>query len=176
LKRPNYTQNAMKRPPKEEAKQVAPPSVPTESDWGDYKSDLDQNHAHSGFAGRTNVETQPLFRENPIEMTDELRWMPEIPFRYYMLGFRDFVMGQDFGFLNAPDAASCFLGLVLEKLEKYPQHILPIMSDLLPALDYVGQHQARFEASAGIYGNFREKLSRIKRLYAAQSGSQSSIK
>jgi len=38
-------------------------------------------------------------------------------------------MGKDFGSLNAPDAASCFLGLVLEKLEKQPQ---PIVHQPLP--------------------------------------------
>jgi len=79
-------------------------------------------------------------------------------------------MGKDFGFLNAPDAASCFLGLVLGKLEEYPRHIVPIMPDLLPALDYVGPNQARFEAQESIYGIFLEKLSRIKTLYEASSG------
>ena len=171
MKNRHYAQNLMKHSLKKKRKRVTPPTVPTESDWGDYKSDLDQNHAHSVFAGRTNLEMQPFFRKNPIEMTDELRWMPEVPFRYYMFGFRDFVMGKDFGLLDAPDAASCFLGLVLEKLEKHPQHIVPIVPDLLPALDYVGHQQARFEAQESIYGNFLEKLSRIKTLYEAQSGS-----
>ena len=114
---------------------------------------------------------QPFFQRNPIERTDELRWMPDVPFRYYMLGFRDFVMGKKFGFLNASDAASCFLGLVSEKLEKHPQHIVPIMPDLVAALEYVAHHQAAFEAKESIYGNFLEKLSRIKALYEAHGGS-----
>jgi hypothetical protein len=146
-------------------------SVPSEEDWGDYKADLDQKHAHSVFAGRTNAEMQPFFRRNPVEMTDELRWMPEVPFRFYMLGFRDFVMARNYGFLNASDAASCFLGLVLEKLEQHPQHIVAIMPDLLPALEYVGRNQASFQAEESIYGNFLEKLSNIKAMYAARSGS-----
>ena len=70
--------------------------IPTEADWGDYSSDLDQKHAHDLFAGHTNQEMQPYFRRSVIERTDELRWMPEIPIRYYMLGFRDFVMARDF--------------------------------------------------------------------------------
>jgi hypothetical protein len=49
---------------------------------------------------------------------DELRWTPEVPFRYHVLGYRDFVMGKQFDFQDSADAASCFLGLVLEKLEK----------------------------------------------------------
>ena len=146
-------------------------SVPSQEDWGNYKADLDQKHAHSVFAGRTNAEMQPFFRLNPIERTEELKWMPEVPFRFYMLGFRDFVMAKNFGFLNASDTASCFLGLVLEKLDKHPQHIIPIMPDLLPTLEYVGQNQALFEAAESIYGSFLEKLSRIKALYAAHKAS-----
>lgn len=146
-------------------------SVPSESDWEDYKADLDQKHAHSVFAGRTNIEMQPFFRLNPIERTEELRWMPETPFRYYILGFRDFVMGKEFGFLNASDAASCFLSLVSEKLEKHPQQIVPIMPDLLPALEYVAHHQTEFDAKERIYGNFLEKLSRIKALYEVHDDS-----
>ena len=138
--------------------------IPREEDWGDYNADLDQKHAHSVFAGRTNEQMQPFFRRNPIEMTDELRWMPEVPFRYYMLGFRDFVMARDFDFLDGSDAASCFLTLVLEKLERQPRHVLPIMPELLSALEFVANNQALFNADESIYGNFREKLARIREL------------
>ena len=140
--------------------------VPTEADWGDYKSDLDQNHAHSVFAGRTNEEMQPFFRRNPIGLTDDLRWMPEIPFRYYILGFRDVVMARQFDFREGSDAASCFLGLVLEKLERNPRLIAPVMPELMAAVEYVAHNQNLFEADERIYGIFEEKLSSIKRLYA----------
>jgi hypothetical protein len=113
--------------------------IPKEEDWGNYQSDLDQDYAHNLFSGRTNAEMQPHFRRNPIERTSELRFMPEVPFRYYMLGFRDFVMAGDFEDLWASDAASCFLGLVAEKLEKDPRHIMPIMPDLLPAIEHVAR-------------------------------------
>jgi hypothetical protein len=142
------------------------PSVPTEEDWGDYSSDLDQNHAHSVFAGRTNQEMQPFFRRNPIMMTDELRWVPDVPFRYYMLGFRDFVMAGEFDVPYASDAASCFLGLVLEKLENHPLVIAPIMPKLLSAVEYVARNQKLFDADEEIYGSFLEKLSRVQAIYA----------
>ena len=64
------------------------------------------------------------------------------------------------------DAASCFLRLVLHKLEQQPKHIIPIMPDLLPALHYVAQNQSSFEASENIYGKFPEMLARIQTLYA----------
>jgi hypothetical protein len=144
---------------------VKPLPVPTEKDWGDYRLDLDQKHAHDVFAGHTNEQMQRFFRQNPIEMTDELRWMPDVPFRYYLLGFRDFIMAKDFGFLNGSDAASCFLGLVLEKLEKQSRLIVPIMPELLPTIEHVARNQSLFEAAPNVYGNFIEKLGRIRALY-----------
>jgi hypothetical protein len=143
-------------------------SVPTEKDWGNYLADLDEKHAHSVFSGRTNEEAQGIFKRNPIEGADGLRWMPEIPFRYYILGFRDAVIAPDFGRLYLSDAASCFLGLIAEKLERHPRTILPIMPELLPAAEYVAKNQVKFEAEERIYGNFTQKLAHIQNLYSAQ--------
>src|ERR1700693_1850418 len=140
--------------------------VPTEAEWGDYQADLDQEDSHDLFGGHTNEEMQPHFYRNVIERTDELRWMPIIPFRYYMLGFRDFVMAGNFDGLRSSDAASCFLGLVEEKLEKQHEFILPIMSELLPAVRHVGRNQSAFNADEDIYGSFQEKLKRIEALYS----------
>jgi hypothetical protein len=95
-----------------------------------------------------------------------LRWMPEVPFRYYMLGFRDFVMAGKFARLENSDAANCFLSLIEEKLETHPGYILPIMPELLPAIRHVGQNQASFDADENIYGRFREKLGRIETIYS----------
>lgn len=141
-------------------------SVPTEADWGDYQAELDQKYAHDLFAGHTSEEMQPHFSQCVIERSAELWFMPKIPFRYYMLGFRDFVMAGKFANFDAPDAASCFLRLVEEKLERQPDHIFPIMADLLLAIRYVGQNQSRFDATGSIYGNFREKLLKIETKYA----------
>jgi len=141
-----------------------PTSVPTEKDWGNYNADLDQRHAHSVFAGRTNNEMRAFSRRNVIEMTDGLRWMPEVPFRYYMLGFRDFVLARDFERLGAASATSCFLALVLEKLERQPPHIFRLMPELLPTAEFVARNQSLFEADEKIYGNFLEKLQKIKKL------------
>jgi hypothetical protein len=139
-------------------------TVPTEEEWGDYQADLDQKYAHDLFAGHTNDEMQPHFYRNVIERTDELRWMPEVPFRYYMLGFRDFVMAGKFAHLENSDAASCFLSLIEEKLQRHPSYILPIMPELLPAIRRIAMNQASYEASESIYGSFQEQLKRIEAL------------
>jgi hypothetical protein len=140
-------------------------SVPTEEEWGDYQADLDQEYAHDLFAGHTNEEMLPHFYRNVIERASELQFMPEVPFRYYMLGFRDFVMAGKFAHLEDSNAASCFLRLIEEKLENHPDQILTIMPELLPAIRHVRQNQISFHADEKIYGNFREKLDRIEAMY-----------
>jgi len=145
-------------------------SIPTEADWGDYRSDLDQEWAHRKFAGKSNDEMQQHFREIPIEAAGDLRFMPEIPFRYYMLGFRDCVMSGGFEPCHGSDAASCFLHLVVEKLESQPRHIVPIMPELLSAVEYVAHNQAAFDAEESIYGSFLEILKQIQALYSARAG------
>ena len=141
-------------------------SIPTEPDWGDYRSDLDQEWAHRKFAGKSNDEMQQHFREIPIEAASDLRFMPEIPFRYYMLGFRDCLMSGGFEPCNNSDAASCFLHLVTEKLETQPRYILPIMPELIPAVEHIAHNQATFDADESIYGSFLEILKQIQELYA----------
>ena len=83
-------------------------------------------------------------------------------------------MKKDFEFLSASDAASCFLSLVLEKLERQPQDIIPVMPELLPAVEYVAENQAEFDAEESIYGDFREELKRIKTILAARETTRSS--
>jgi hypothetical protein len=146
--------------------------VPTEEDWGDYRRDLDQEWAHRQFAGRTNAEMLPEFDRNVLERAEDLHWMPAIPFRYYMLGFRDYILAGEFAESFASDAASCFLRLVQVLLETEPTKIAPIMPELLPTLRYVGGNQALFDAEEEIYGSFREVLARIESL-SASSGKRS---
>ena len=137
-------------------------SIPTEADWGDYRSDLDQESAHGVFAGKSNDEMQQYFRDIPVEAASDLRFMPEIPFRYYMLGFRDCVTSGGFEPYNNSDAASCFLHLVTEKLETQPRCIIPIMPELIPAVEHIAHNQATFDADESIYGNFLETLKQIR--------------
>lgn len=144
--------------------------VPTEKDWGDYHSDLDQEYAHRVFGGRTNEEMQPHFRANVIERAGDLRFMPEIPFRYYVIGFRDFVMAGHFEYEGA-DAASCFLRLVLKKLEQEPEYIAPIMPELLETVEHVARNQSAFDADIDIYGDFLDLAAQICALNAARLGS-----
>lgn len=143
----------------------APDKVPTEADWGDYRADLDAKSAHDQFVGRTNERMQCYIRGAPLAAAEDLHFMPEVPFRYYLLGYRDYVMAGNFLKYDAPNAASAFIGLVLHKLEKQPRYIVPVMPELLSAVEHVARNQAAFGADESIYGNFMEMLKRIQVLY-----------
>jgi len=139
--------------------------VPTEADWGDYTADLDQEYAHRVFAGKTVDEAQADFRENVIERTDELRFMPAVPFQYYVMGLRDFVLRGPFDGVDAPSAAGCFLSLVAEKLRDQPDRILPVMPELMPAVEHLAAHQADYDADPEIFGDFSETFQAIRDRY-----------
>jgi len=140
--------------------------IPTEADWGAYQNDVDQKWAHDQYCGRSNGEMQHYFRNSPIEAASDLQFMPEVPFRYYVIGYRDFVVSGSIERLNASDAASCFLNLVAHKLERQPRYVVPVIPELLGALRQVAQNQAGFHADENIYGSFLERLQRIETLYA----------
>lgn len=121
--------------------------VPSEQDWGDYNSDLDQEYAHKTFAGMPLDGAVHLFARNVIERTSDLQFMPLIPFQYYIFAFRDYVLSKDALLNDLPsDTASCFLGLILLKLRESPSSIVPVMEELIPAIEYVATNQALFDA------------------------------
>ena len=107
----------------------------------------------------------PLFRQGALTLFDELLFMPAVPFRYYALAFRNYVLAGVFPELEASDAANSFLSLILARLQRNPDEMRPVMPELLPAAEYVAANQERFEASAEIYGSFPAKLERIRSLY-----------
>ena len=90
--------------------------------------------------------------------------MPKKPFQYYVFGFRDFVIQQNFGICESSDAASSFLNLILYKLEKQPDFILPVIEKLFPDIEFIADNQVLYDADEDIYGNFQEKFANIKKL------------
>lgn len=137
--------------------------IPSEKDWAGCDKEPESRYAYRIFLGKTNEEMQESFRENVLERVEDLRWMPAKPFRYYMIGFRDYVMSGEFGFYDEADASCCFLELIIQKLEGHPDHILPILPDLMDAAEYVGTHQQEYDADEDIYGSYPQKLSTIKK-------------
>jgi hypothetical protein len=151
--------------------------IPTDADWADWPDaairplDLDEQYARDKFAGKSFEEAVQMFEENVLTRSEDVSYMPPVPFRYYMLAFKAWVLlvvekAEDV-FSDAPDAASSFLRLIELMLEHAPDSIGPIMPELLPAVDFVEANQERYDADKDIYGDFRERAQRIRERWAA---------
>lgn len=139
--------------------------VPGSDEWGPDSGDLDVEYARQIFFGKSAQQMVPLFARNVLERVDEIRFMPDACFAYYMLALRDYVLLDPTRASEmAPDAASSFIGLTAEKLAQHRALIQPLMAELLPALEYLVRHQAEYGADVDIYGDFGERVAEIKRL------------
>lgn len=144
---------------------------PTKADWGSASGefgDMDVEYAFDKFAGKPYEEAMRLFETTDLlSRVENLSFMPAVPFRYYILVYRDYVVSRrpfelNFGF-DAPTAASTFLGLILEKLERQPEDIRPVLKELLPAAQDVSRRQAEYDADEDIYGRFPDIWATIQR-------------
>lgn len=153
--------------------------IPTEKDrleWPDDAQrglDLDEAYAREQFAGKSFEDALAMFRERDVLMcSEDISYMPPVPFRYYMIVFKEYVLElgkrdvEERDLVDDPwGAASSFLQLIERKLRSEINVIAPIMGDLLPAAEFVAMNQGRYFATTDIYGDFREQFARIKTLW-----------
>jgi hypothetical protein len=57
---------------------------PSEKDWGNRQSDLDEVTAHQRFFGKSIAEIEQQFATDPMAVLSGFRFMPPIPFRYFL--------------------------------------------------------------------------------------------
>ncbi|MBL0187002.1 MAG: hypothetical protein IPP97_14805 [Candidatus Obscuribacter sp.] len=157
-------------------------SIPTEDDWKWPENQCPYYHrdvewAHDKFAGKSIEQVEDYFFESVLSASEDISYMPKIPFQFYIFAYTRYLLdkrtfGEDYRLnTGASEGASSFLGLVKEKLVWLPNHIVPIMPELLPAIEFVCANQALYDADEKIYGSFRELEEQIKTLYAKHSGS-----
>jgi hypothetical protein len=152
----------------------AQPVIPSEEDWGDYRGNLDQEYAHRVFAGKDVRGVIPDFERAVYERADEIRFMPPIPFRYYLLAYAHYVMLPTTAkHSDASDAAGCFLNLVEQKLVEAPSEIAPIAHQLLDVIEYIGSNQSAFQAPKEIYGDFAAQAERVVQMIRGGPGFKS---
>jgi len=135
--------------------------IPSNDDWEGYQGDLDAEWAYKIFAGKSNDQVQADFERTVLERAEELWYMPDRPFRYYIFGFKQYLERTSFPNFDSSDAASSFLRLI-ETLEEKPERIRPVIGDLMPCVRFVANNQALYEADEDIYGSFKELLDSIE--------------
>lgn len=143
--------------------------IPLKDDWGDLRGNLDLQDAYDMFYGKSSGEAESLFRDNVIERCSDLRWMPPIPFQYYILSYRDYIVSGQLDELSKPDAVSCFVELIKSKMQEQPQYVRPVFEELQPTLEMIAENQLSFDADIDIYGDFKETLEEVLELNKIQT-------
>ena len=142
--------------------------IPGLDEWGGYSycgNDLDTEYAFKTFFGKSLLEAEAMFHDHPTERTEDLRWMPPHPFRYYILAFKSYLLSDKS--LKDPDAASCYLECIEQKIMEQPKTIDPIFEILEDSIHHVADNQAFYDADEGIYGDFQQLRDRILTAFSA---------
>lgn len=143
--------------------------VPGPEEWLGYEADLDVRHAHKLFFGKSLGEVQHNFAGGrSIERADELLFMPRRAFQYYVLAFAKFVMSD--AARGDSDAASTFLGLLLNREKRDPGSVGEVFDGLQAAVEFVASNQEHFDAEPAIYGVFNERAEQVRDLVKANGG------
>ena len=136
---------------------------PSRESWGDL-SDGEVKYGYKRFGGKTIEDAMPLFVENPIERSAELRRAPAAVFNYYVFCFARFLTSPQSE--GESDCASCFLRLVLDRVTSERESIASIYTELKVAVDTVAGRQPFYDANEDIYGSFSDLRAEIESRYA----------
>ena len=140
--------------------------IPTAAEWGEnVAGDLDWAASHRSYFGKSCQDLAYKFSSVPIEMVDDLRWMPKRPFAYYINCLARYVASGQVDPDNAADLAGSFLNLVEEKAKGFPSGIKPNILALRKTVAYVADNQALFGADLDIYGDFTKQRAEIELLF-----------
>ena len=138
-------------------------SPPTREAWGDLEVDPEVASAYSAFGGKTIEQAMPLFLENPLERSAELRFAPAAVFNYYIFCFVKILLSPRAA--GEADMASCFLRLIRDRMSAQPDQIEVVWDQLQPLLGAIAERQAFYDAAMDIYGSFAELRSEIETLH-----------
>lgn len=137
-------------------------NIPTETDWGDYQTEMDCLEAHQLFAGKDAESLTSLFVESVGRCVDGLHFMPTKVFHYYAVAFCDYVkLAETLPGLENDDRARAAVGLftLLEnKLHIGPDDLKAIYPELIATANYVAEHQANYFVDKEKYGDFIARL------------------
>ncbi len=146
-------------------------NIPSDKEWGKISnSDLDLKYVYKKFLGKTNLEMQRIYNGVvAIEYVDALRWMPPIPFYYYIHGFINYIINEHYQDIDSYDAAYSFFCFIKERLEKNPNSLIPIKDKVLTTINFIMNNQSAFcidvyddqNEFASLYGYIHEQLEKI---------------
>lgn len=123
------------------------------------KSTMDEGYAYRHFFGKTAEQATGLFAQNALYYQEDLLYMPQKPFSYYLEAFIAYLRSPESD--GDSDGASCFLGLIEFKVEHEWKDIKDTFKLLVEHVDYVADNQQKYDAQTCIYGSFQKRRKRI---------------
>ena len=137
--------------------------IPDKLAWEEYDKDLDVKYLYDMFFGKSIDNVQQYFgNTQSIERMDELLFAPRPVFQYYVHAFAKFVMSDMAA--GDSDSANPFLSLLEVRETRDPGSVKDILGSLSEALDFVSSHQKYFDADVNLYGDFRDRVKRIREI------------
>jgi hypothetical protein len=143
--------------------------IPGAEDWREYRSDRHLRRAREIFFGKSIDDVRDSFGPQAIELAQALRHMPRNAFGYYVLAFAAYLLSE--AARGNADAASTFLGLLVDREVLDPGSVVEVYEDLSEALEFVGSHQEHFGAEPAIYGSFRDRADTLVGICAGKARS-----
>ena len=143
--------------------------IPSRDDWENAWEGLDEGCAYRNFSGKSLAEAEELFVQCALTYQEDLVYMPERPFKYYVRAYI-YYMGSKKSKSDS-DAANYFLSLIETHLRDKPEWFDRTWGQIESVLQRVADQQEEYyDASKSIYGDFSKKVNRLigKRTKAQQ--------
>ena len=135
-------------------------NIPLLKDFSSHKvMCLDEKQAIEHFLGKTFDDAKKLFKKNDLYYADDLRWMEEKAFQFYLPAFIEFIMSDDRNVSS--DTLTSFLSLLRSKLEYELDAIKSCRSILIKSLEYCIHNYSKFDVDIEIYGDLKNEIFKI---------------
>ncbi|SMF67818.1 hypothetical protein SAMN02745866_04310 [Alteromonadaceae bacterium Bs31] len=131
-------------------------NIPEEHDWKIDSQDLDEKYSFEKYLGKSKEQAIALFRSSPLECSFEIAYMPEIPFRYYVLAFKEFVEKSNKE--EYDDVYHAYISMILSMIKNNFGYIEPLKKELLPLAYKITIDQEKYGLDLDIFGDLKVKL------------------
>ncbi len=97
---------------------------------------------------------------NPVLFHEDFWWMPEIPFKFYLKAYVNYLRSTSSQ--SDVDTAKAFLILVARLIRSNPGLLAALWEQIEATLDYIAANQSWFDADPECDGNFTDIVQNLK--------------
>jgi hypothetical protein len=135
-----------------------PMAPPGEGSWSGHEGNDDSTWAYRRFHGKNENQAFELFDADVIESADNINFMPNEAFKYYLVALARYVDRLNFDSAdNAAAATSCLFGYLEENTKSRPVVVSEILPIILPVLQRLASEQKDHDMPIDIYGDLVQR-------------------